>query len=74
MATAEEYGLRVGETYQSRKGSRSPDRKILWISSDGTVIQYDGPAVPIGRLFPRITADGFAKWAGISVLASGGGS
>lgn len=71
MATAKDYGLEVGETYRSRKGSRSPDRTILWISSDGTMVQYDGLAVPIGRLFPRVTADGFAKWAGISAIGSG---
>lgn len=66
MGTAESYGLKVGETYESRKGSRSPDREILWISEDGDRVQYDGLAVGIGRHYPTVTADAFAKWAGIS--------
>lgn len=63
--TAGDYGLEVGRSYRSRKGSRSPDREIIWISNDGTRVQYDGDAVKLGRRFPVVSADAFAKWAGI---------
>jgi hypothetical protein len=62
---AADYGLAVGETYQSRRGSRSPERTIIWISDDGRRLQYDGPAVRIGRHYPAVSADAFASWAGI---------
>lgn len=70
MATASEYGLKVRETYSSRKGSHSPEREIIWISADGGRVQYDGAAVRYGRPYPTVTADDFAKWAGIEILSS----
>ena len=68
MGTASEYGLKVGEVYPSRKGSRSPDRYIMWISPDGTKVQYDGDAVRRGQHYPTTTGDAFAKWAGIELV------
>ncbi|MEL8056269.1 MAG: hypothetical protein AAGK66_08950 [Pseudomonadota bacterium] len=66
MATAAEYGVELGRTYSSRKGSRSPNRYVMWISSDGLLVQYDGPAVPLRSRYPEVSADTFAKWAGMS--------
>lgn len=63
--TANDYGLKVGEVYRPRKGSRSSEREILWISADGRMIQYDGPAVRLGRHHPTVSVDSFVKWAGL---------
>lgn len=65
MGVASDYGLVLGGVYSSRKGSRSPDRKIIYISPSGFQLQYDGDAVRWGQHFPQTTADAFAKWAGI---------
>lgn len=39
------------------------DRTIIYISSSGDQIQYDGPAVAPGRLRPLVTREQFEKWA-----------
>lgn len=65
MKTAADYGLEVGDRISSRPNSRSPHRDIIWISPDGTRIQYDGPAVAIGRRYPTVTTQAFARWAGL---------
>ncbi|MBE0599887.1 MAG: hypothetical protein IH568_01090 [Burkholderiaceae bacterium] len=62
---AHELGLEVGKTYAARKGSRSPERTIIWINEAGTQVQYDGPAVRNGRHYPSASTEDFAKWAGI---------
>ena len=62
---AHERGLEVGKTYAARKGSRSPERTIIWINEAGTQVQYDGPAVRNGRHYPSASTEDFAKWAGI---------
>ena len=69
MATASEYGLKVGETYPGRKGSSSPSREIIWITADGGKVQYDSAAVRLGQKYPTVTADAFARWAGIDCPA-----
>lgn len=66
MPTAQDYGLKVGSTYNSRKGSPSPAREVIHISANGATVQYDGAAVADGRHFPTTTAEAFAKWAGIA--------
>jgi len=66
MAVASEYGIEVGRTYESRKGSRSPARYVLWISADGRSVQYDGAAVRMGQRYPSVSADAFARWAGLA--------
>ncbi len=64
--TADELDLKVGHIYRPRKGSRSPEREIIWISPDGKTVQYDGPAVHMGSRYPTIPTEKFAKWAGIT--------
>lgn len=68
--TADE--LKVGRTYCAKKpgkihqfGGRAllNDRQIKWISSDRSIVQYDGPAVANGRYLPRVTMEAFLKWA-----------
>jgi hypothetical protein len=68
MPLAKHYGLTVGATYESRKGSRSPARTILWISADGGTVEYDSDAVADGRRFPEVCADAFAGWAALPLL------
>lgn len=65
MATASEYGIAEGQTYDSRKGSVSPPRDVIWVSADGMRVQYDGAAVRPGARYPVVSADAFAKWAGL---------
>jgi hypothetical protein len=62
---AHELGLEVGKTYSARKGSRSPERTIIYINQSGTTVQYDGPAVKFGSRYPAVTAEDFGKWAGL---------
>lgn len=66
--------LQVGATYRGKRprrvgtaADRSPtynDRTILWLSGDGSRVQYDGPAVALGRNYPTVSADDFLAWAG----------
>lgn len=67
---ASDYGIEQGATYPARRGSRSPERTVLWISPDGRRVQYDGPAVKLGHNYPVVTTEAFAKWAGLSCLSS----
>lgn len=43
------------------------DRIIVWISPDGSRVQYDGPAIKIGQRLPTVSRDAFLKWAGSDV-------
>jgi hypothetical protein len=64
-----ELTLVVGHVYRAKKprpagGILFPvynDRVIIWIGE--TTVQYDGPAVPEGRHFPRVKKEAFLKWA-----------
>jgi hypothetical protein len=62
-----ELTLTVGRTYRAKKPANSRglvnDRTILWIDSLGTVVQYDGPAVGMGRHYPKVSREDFLKWA-----------
>lgn len=70
-----ELTLSVGRVYRAKKpgvihtGFLQPslinDRVILHISEE--FVQYDGPAVGLGRRFPRVTKEAFLKWAGQDV-------
>lgn len=62
---AHELGLEVGKSYPARKGSRSPERTIIWINEVGDRVQYDGPAVQNGRHYPSVSTEDFARWAGL---------
>ena len=64
--TAED--LRVGKTYRAKKprkagvfGDEYNDRTIIW--RDEHRIQYDGPAVPAGRHYPKVAVEAFLAWA-----------
>ena len=47
--------LTVGHTYRAKRpansGGRVNDRTIVWKSQDGSLVQYDGPAVRNVYLF-----------------------
>ena len=59
---AHELGLEVGKTYSARKGSRSPEHTIIWISEAGlrssmTALQFrTGGTTRPSR--PRTSPDG----------------
>lgn len=68
-STLTQNDLRVGRTYRAKRPAASGnffeplinDRTITWIG--GGKVQYDGPAVAIGRRRPIVDADAFIKWA-----------
>ena len=63
--------LKVGRVYRAKKRSISGfylnDRQIKWIAQDGSLIQYDAPAVANGRKFPTVAREAFEKWVGSDV-------
>lgn len=72
MNTAADYGIEIGKTYESRKGSKAQPREVIWISADGLKVQYDGPAVKLGSQYPAVSAEAFAKFAGLQLVQGGG--
>ena len=54
-----------GHTYRAKKPRNANgfvnDRTIVYIGWD--IVQYDGPAVAIGRHYPKIAKGDFVKWA-----------
>ena len=63
--------LKVGATYRAKRPQRIShflqpdeynDRTIVWLGT--RQVQYDGPAVAIGRKRPMVTREAFLKWAG----------
>ena len=58
--------LTVGRTYRAKRpansGGRVNDRTIVWKSQDGSLVQYDGPAVRFGAHYPKVTSDKFSEW------------
>ena len=63
--------LVVGKTYRAKKplrryslllGHHYNDRTIIWMG--GGRVQYDGPAVAVGRHYPSVTEAEFLAWAG----------
>ena len=63
--------LTVGHTYRAKRpansGGRVNDRTIVWKSQDGSLVQYDGPAVRFGAHYPKVTSGKFSEWAGEDV-------
>ena len=59
--------LVLGKTYRALRPARVGylgewnDRTIIHLT--GISVQYDGPAVRIGRRYPTISRDKFCKWA-----------
>lgn len=61
--------LKVGRTYRAKKPAPSDasraalvnDRTVIWVGEFD--VQYDGPAVAIGRKLPRVSKEAFLKWA-----------
>ena len=61
--------IEAGKYYRAKKPLKCldggfNDRVILWISKDGTKVQYDGYSVNIGRQYPTVPFNKFLKWAG----------
>ena len=68
--------LAIGKTYRAKKPARAGgilhtfvnDRQIMWVSADFAHVQYDSPALPLGRHYPRVTMEAFLKWASHEVI------
>ena len=60
--------LVVGGVYRAKKPARVGregdwnDREILYIGL--AEVQYDGPAVAMGRYYPKVMIKDFLAWAG----------
>jgi hypothetical protein len=66
--------IQIGKTYRAKRFRKSifgfnNDRRILWISENRTMIQYDSDTVADGRLFPIISMEQFLKWVKCEVIA-----
>ena len=63
--------FRVGRVFAAKKPKRVgfsgfwDDRQILWAGRDQ--IQYDSPALGLGRRYPMVTRQAFEAWAGQDV-------
>lgn len=63
--------LKVDKTYRAKKPRRAGrsfgglinDRTIIWMSVDGSKIQYDGPAIGVGSNYPIVSREKFLDWA-----------
>jgi len=57
--------IKAGRTYRAKRPANSSglvnDRTVMWVGAD--TVQYDGPTVPFGRRYPKITKADFLKWA-----------
>ena len=64
-----ELVIKVGRTYAAKRLSvvgfppLVNDRQVIWMDSLGIELQYDSPTVGIGRKYPRVSVESFAKWA-----------
>lgn len=59
----------VGKCYRAKRPLKAPDggyndRQVIFINAFRTEVQYNGPAVPIGRNYPCVPMSKFQKWAG----------
>lgn len=58
--------IQVGRTYRAKKpancGGLFNDRQVLYIGIG--IVQYDGPAIPLGGKYRVVTREAFEKWAG----------
>lgn len=59
--------VKVRRTYRAKTPGYAKgfvnDRTVLWIDRENRLLQYDGPAVAIGRIRPIISLDAFMEWA-----------
>lgn len=60
--------IAVGKFYRGKYPKRLlngkiNDREVIWISEARTQLQYDGPSVPNGAHYPRVSMTDFLKWA-----------
>jgi len=64
-----EFKIEVGKYYRAKKPLKCADggfndRYILWVSLDGTKVQYNSYTVADGRHYPTVPIEKFLKWAG----------
>lgn len=61
--------IKVGKTYRGKRAYKTvfsdlyDDRTVLWVSEDRLRVQYDSPAVRIGRRYPTVSMEKFCRWA-----------
>lgn len=59
--------VKVGRTYRGKTPGYAKgfvnDRTVLWVDREKRLLQYDGPAVALGRTRPVISLDQFIEWA-----------
>lgn len=57
--------IQKGRVYRAKKpgntGGYYNDRQVLYIGID--TVQYDGPAVGMGRHYPTVSMEKFKAWA-----------
>jgi hypothetical protein len=68
----------VGRTYRAKRptknwisGQIDNDRVVIWMDTERSIAQYDGPTVAIGRHYPKVDMEKFLKWASHEVTADG---
>jgi hypothetical protein len=64
-----ELKIEAGKCYRSKKPVKCldggfNDRRVLWVSHDGSKVQYDSPTIGQNRHYPTIVLEKFLKWAG----------
>lgn len=61
--------IKPGRTYRGKRfrqsifGTANNDRTVIWIDSLGWELQYDSDTVALGRNYPKVTVEAFARWA-----------
>lgn len=59
--------VKVGRTYRAKSPGYAKgfvnDRTVLWVDRANRTLQYDGPAIAIGRTRPLVSLDAFLEWA-----------
>lgn len=65
--------ITVGRVYRAKRPRSHGrgivnDRTVVWVSEDRTRVQYDGPAVDIGKHFPTVDMAAFLTWAREEVI------
>ncbi len=57
----------VGRTYRGKSPGYAKgfvnDRTVIWVDRVNHRVQYDGPAVSLGRARPIVTLENFCEWA-----------
>lgn len=59
--------IRTGRTYRAKSPGYAKgfvnDRTVVWVDRANRTVQYDGPAITLGRTRPLISLDAFLEWA-----------